>query len=855
MEQNISGSQAPRTALMRLLDSLIGKRIIYIHAPAGFGKTVSSLLWLERRESHAGIKRALISLDEYDDNISEFCRRFISAFASLQPENTALGELAAHPVFKTAPVEFTLYAIDAFAETQDEYVLVLDDLHVIRNEEILNLLPALFARCPKNFTVLLLSRSAPPDSFSEVAAKGELAKVDVGHLQFTCEEIKGFFNKNGKPISSTQADEILASTGGWAIGIYTLLLSEEKDYKTKLTDRHLENFLKIHIWGRWSDEFKAFMMLVSVVEELMPELSQWMIADDKPLKKLSGSEMLVQLMRENAFLRAVGNNTYKFHDLYREFLLHMLEQQGERALFRQYNRAGEYFYGKKDYFRSVQYYSKAKNDDGVAKSLYHMYDYNSPYASVEDTLQTVRMSLSEALVEKHPFLLEVQAWSAFVEGRADEFEKFLDKYYKLLPEIILKNPRSAIIQLLLRVIDYRSDLINSLKILKVLPFFKENVKAYTPSTTQSLPFFHRSSRDYSSISVDVDKNMALFAKSLGVIIGEEFAIVRECLYAGFQYEKGNLSQAQEHALSANSTIPEGCSSEIKFCAMIILAASLLAGGQFEDADKMLLSIEDMIKQDNAFYLIPNFRAYQFGLKLSGGDADAAREWLSLYSESPYNHLFFYKIYQHFITARAYITVGDSSMAIMLLKKLLILAEKYGRRLDIIEAQILLAIAYNSKGKGGLNTALEHLESAAVAAYEYRYTQLFANEGAELTALLQQLQERTQHSSYAGKAPIDFIKSLYIAAVSGAENFKGLTGGSPQEDLKLTGKQEDLKFTDKQKEVMRLMYTGHSRSEIAKKMGLKPNGVKSHTELIYNKLGVSSSIEAALKIRELDLIEE
>ncbi|MCL2221781.1 MAG: LuxR C-terminal-related transcriptional regulator, partial [Oscillospiraceae bacterium] len=60
---------------------------------------------------------------------------------------------------------------------------------------------------------------------------------------------------------------------------------------------------------------------------------------------------------------------------------------------------------------------------------------------------------------------------------------------------------------------------------------------------------------------------------------------------------------------------------------------------------------------------------------------------------------------------------------------------------------------------------------------------------------------------------------------------------------------------KQKEVMRLMCAGHSRNDIAQIMGLKPSGVKSHTKLIYQKLTVSNSIEAVIKIKEAGFLEE
>jgi len=546
-------------------------------------------------------------------------------------------------------------------------------------------------------------------------------------------------------------------------------------------------------------------------------------------------------LRENTFLRTVGEDTYKFHDLFRDFLLRQLTERGE--LEGQHNKAGAYFFSQEDYYRSGNHYLKAENDDGVAHSIYHMYNYNSSYASVVDTLTTVSLYLSESVVEKHPFLLEARAWCAYVEGQSGVMEQLLDKYYKLLPKIILKSPRSAITQMFVRCMDYRINFVGMLKTLRIMPF-KEMAKTYSPSITQNMPYFHRSGRDFSEIACDLDRNLAWLKKGFSAVFGDEMPVIIGCLQAGILFEKGNINEAQNYALSACASIQPNGSAEMKFCAMVIFTSSLFAAGQTASANKMLTDIEDMIKRDNAFYLIPNFRAYQLTLRLSDGDRNAANEWLSYYSESPHGCPAFYKLYRYFTTARAYIVMGENDMAILLLKKLLILAENYKRPLDIIEALILLAIAHQKKGKAGLNTAQDYLEKAAAIAHKYKYTQIFANEGAELTTMLHRFQKRAAQSSYAGDVPSDFVKALYIATVAGAKQFKGLTGGRLS---------KNLTFTDKQKEVMRLMCAGLSRNEIAEKMGLKPYGVKSHTTLIYNKLNVSNSIEAVLRIRALGLL--
>ncbi|MCL2003174.1 MAG: LuxR C-terminal-related transcriptional regulator [Oscillospiraceae bacterium] len=838
-------AQAPRTALMKLLDSILDSSVLYLHAPAGFGKTMSALLWLEHREKQAPVKQAWLSLDNHDNKTSDFCRRFAAALSGLQPENAALRELAAHPGFNTAPVEFAMRAPGAFTAPQTPCFLVIDDLHIINNTEILTVLPCLLKRLPKNCVVMLLSRNAPPDSFSEMVIKGGLSVVDAAYLQFTNGEIKIFFNKSGRDITNKQAEEIFLSTGGWAIALRALLLSEKKSYSIDLTGQYLENFLKTHVWERWDESTRKFLTLVSVCPELTPELCEQLTAADKLLKKSNSAQILSGLARENAFLRETENNTYRFHDLFRDFLLHMLEESGAQEAAGQYNRAGDYYFGKQDYFRAAEYYLNGKNDDGMARCLYHMYDYNSVSASIEDTLYIIHKAISDSAVEKHPFLLEVQAWAAFVEGRPDDFESYLDRYYKLLPKIILKNPRSVITGILLRCIDYREPYNHIMKSVGRIPLKGiVNLKAFTPSITNNQPYWHRSVRDFSELFADLDKSTALFEKGIGTIIGEEFAVIKECLYAGCHYEKGNLSDACRHALTACGNIPDDCSAEIRFCAMMMLASALYADGQEEDAEEVLGNIRGMIERDKAFYLKPNLRAYLCRLKLADGDISAARDWLKAHKKIFDSNLSMFKMYQYSSTARAHIVMGEYTAAILLLQKLLLLSEQYRRPLDVIECCILLAVAYWKKGKGGLSVAMDYIEQSVRTAQEYGYKQQFANEGAELVNILHRLYKRTVQKDYAGGVSSMFAKTLYVLALSESKRTKGLTGGrSPK----------NLTFTDRQKAVMRLMCEGHSKKGIAEKMGLKPSGVKTHTDLIYKKLGVGNSVEAIMKIKELGLL--
>ena len=831
---------------MKHLDSLSGTKAFFIHAPAGFGKTTSAYLWLKHREKSATVRYAWISLEERDNVAASFCQRFISALSQLQPENDSLRDLIFHPVFGTAPMKFVQYALGVFGADEEPCLFVFDNLHVINNAEILAVWPQWLDNLPKNCSSLLMSRAAPPDTLAEWVLKDALAVVDAKQLSFSIEEIKTFFISNGRTLTGKKAADIHAATGGWAIALRAMVLTEEASYNIDLTGQYLEHFLRTHVWERWDERTKQFLLLVAVVTELYPELCRELLDGVALMEATDCPAELGRLARENTFLRAVGPHTYRFLDLFREFLLRVLQEDPDRYRT-QMAKAGDHYFGKGEYYKAVEHYLAAGNDDGVAKSLYLMYDYNSNFASIEDTLDIIHKAISEPLLEAYPFLLEVKAWAAFVEGRGQDFEDCLDKYYRIFPKLVLSNPRMVITGALLKCIDYRLDCIPLMKQLRRIPLKGlVDIRAFTPSISNNLPHFHRSVRDFSELAGEAEENISWLEKGVGAIIGPEWAVIKECLAAGFLYEKGELGVASERAFMACGHISAACSAEIKFCAMMILAAIHQASGLEQDTKDVLTGIKQMMAEDAAFYLEANLKAFLCRIKLADGDAGAAKAWLREHEEQNGDKPPIYLSYQYATTARAHIVMGEYAKAILLLKKLLILGECYRRPLDEIEYRILLAIAYWKRGRGGHQTAIDYIEEAAYIAQTYGYIQAFANEGADLVSMLSRLHKRAVQITQGGRVSGTFVKTLYVAAFTAAQHSKGFSGGRVA---------KNLSFTQKQQTVMRLMCEGYAKNAIAEEMGLKPSGVKTHMELIYNKLGVGNSVEAIMKIKGLGLLAE
>ena len=66
-------------------------------------------------------------------------------------------------------------------------------------------------------------------------------------------------------------------------------------------------------------------------------------------------------------------------------------------------------------------------------------------------------------------------------------------------------------------------------------------------------------------------------------------------------------------------------------------------------------------------------------------------------------------------------------------------------------------------------------------------------------------------------------------------------------------QESLGLSDREMEVLRELAAGHSNKEIARKLEVSPNTVKTHVARVFEKLGANRRTEAIRKARELGLL--
>jgi LuxR family maltose regulon positive regulatory protein len=221
------------------------------------------------------------------------------------------------------------------------------------------------------------------------------------------------------------------------------------------------------------------------------------------------------------------------------------------------------------------------------------------------------------------------------------------------------------------------------------------------------------------------------------------------------------------------------------------------------------------------------------LWLQQGEVEKASAWLQECGLGAADEITFHNAEVYVTVARILVACKRNAEAILLLEKLLAVAQPAGSIRRTLALLVMQVIALYGTGKP--DSALAALEKALDMAEPEGFMRVFIS-NKELLEPLQQAAARRIHVAYVGKL---------LAAMKQPEAKPSVSLTSDGEWIEQLSKREV--------EILQLLATGISNEEIADTLVIAVVTVKKHLNNIYGKLNVHSRIAAVAKAQKLGII--
>jgi LuxR family maltose regulon positive regulatory protein len=339
-----------RDRLVQKLNQGFECGLILVSAPAGYGKTTLLSAWIDQLPC----AKAWLSLDEGDNDPLRFLTYLEAALRLIEPSITEV--VKSKLDFPTLPDPETLLnpLINQLNEIDQSFYLVLDDYHVIQNQEVHQLISYLIEHHPRMFHLVLGTRADPPLPLSKLRARSDMLELRMAELRFTIEEASDFLTHSmGLNITSVDITSITKRTEGWIAGLQLAALSmvnadDVGGFITAFTGSHhyIFDYLLEEILRKQSAEIYNFLLYTSILEHLTAPLCDALFGKDKEAPHMrSSSVILEELEHANLFIVPLDHEQrwYRYHALFAELLQAYLTQKNPGQIPVLHTRASAWF--------------------------------------------------------------------------------------------------------------------------------------------------------------------------------------------------------------------------------------------------------------------------------------------------------------------------------------------------------------------------------------------------------------------------------------------------------------------------------------------------------------------------------
>jgi LuxR family maltose regulon positive regulatory protein len=921
-----------RPRLLAALDrALAALPVTLISAPAGSGKTTLMSAWLRRPGSepeqggHAArdeapvlsphrlaARTAWLALDGDDNDPARFLLALVGALRRIAPGCGAT-VAALLRAGDGGPVDARRLAgilvNDILEALPDPFVLVLDDLHVLDDAAIYAALEYLIERIPPQMRLVILSRHDPPLGLARLRARRQVRELRLDDLRFTVDETERLLNDALRLDLSADSLRLLhARTEGWAAGISLLAGSLDRlpsagDRQAFLehldgTSRDVFDFLAEEVLGRQDPFVRMFLLETAILPDLTPAACQAVTG------RADSAAILDDLYRRNLFLVALEGAerqahdqpaplegaatvrpTYRYHDLFRDFLRARLARELPEWVRQLHARAGA---AETLPSRRIHHYLAAERWDAAAEVIEQVGEVMLAHSGAR-TLRAWIGALPDAVQAGRPrllYLLGVCARTGLEWDRAQLLFERARVGFAAQGNAAGEADTLAQLGTLLLFMGYRAESLTAVRGALAAPIAPHQ-------RTQLLlvrAWLELGDNRYEQALADMDAALAVAASSddprvfgaFALLIHSPLSVVPGALARFDRLEqlvnaslggRGGLLDAMRLSFSALAWFWRG-----RWDTAVVNAARVLAlGEQFgglawgdtpmratlalyaayrgdiDEAERAFAALFAALTQIGAPYAkytwIRFYRIVYARVCWLRGDVEAARAVAAAIAddESPAGRWTPLLVGRPLLEGMLRMAEGDYQAAERAIKAAGAEQRQDSTTLLIGRADVLLAHLYRVSGRPA--EALAAIEPLLVECErEGAFGWLFWDGPLMMAPLLRLAIAHGAHAALAARALALMDELGFLVGERRFVEQTGTTGARPQAAPAL-----DEPLTAREIEILELLAAGASNQAIAARLVISLHTVKRHVTHIHQKLGVASRLEAVARARALGLV--
>lgn len=308
-----------RFRLLDLLHQNAHRKLIFVCAPAGFGKT--TLLVDFANDLDASV--CWYQIGNTENNLVAFFTYFVNAVQQTYPsfgkDLISLVTDTSRPDPSSLAIEF---CNEAIINIQDYTLLFLDDYHLVSDiPEVVLFLEKVFQLIPDQIRFVIGSRNIYGIPTTDLYIREELAILSNEEMAFTENELvdlsSQYFQVN---LSQSEAKSIIVNTEGWIIAI--LLALRSKNLTNAIprlagAKEQIFKFLHDEILTSLDADLRKFVLVSGLFPEFQAELCNYLL-------QISNADQYIRrLIDQNLFVSQTetGDSVYyQYHQLFRDFL-------------------------------------------------------------------------------------------------------------------------------------------------------------------------------------------------------------------------------------------------------------------------------------------------------------------------------------------------------------------------------------------------------------------------------------------------------------------------------------------------------------------------------------------------------